>query len=219
MKRAVLLDVDGTLVDSNDLHADAWRLALEAFGFQVPFERIRPLIGMGGDKLLPILTGLPPDSALGTELKQQRRRVFREEYAPEARALPGARALIEKLLDAGHRPIIATSAERDELELLLTRANLSDLLPTRITADDADRSKPDPDIVEAALSMSGVSAGEALMIGDTPYDLRAAVRVHVGFVGVRSGGYDDHALRGALAIYTDAQELCERFGESPFRRD
>jgi HAD superfamily hydrolase (TIGR01509 family) len=216
--RAVLLDVDGTLLDSNDLHAEAWRVTLERAGFEVPFARVRELIGMGGDKLLPALTGLRDDSARGRELTQERQTLFLSELAPRARALPGARALVERILDAGQQPVVATSANAAELAVLLRRANVDDLLRQTTTSDDAERSKPDPDIVRAALDLAGVRPAEAVMVGDTPYDLKAAARAGVGFVGVRSGGYDDHALRGALALYQDAAELCARYEESPLHR-
>ena len=111
--------------------------------------------------------------------------------------------------------MVATSASERELEGLLSRANLSDLLSVRTSSDQASRSKPDPDIVHAALAKARVAAREALMLGDTPYDLKAAARAGVGFVGVRSGGYDDAALRGALAVYRDPAELCAAFDESP----
>jgi HAD superfamily hydrolase (TIGR01509 family) len=217
MIRTVLLDVDGTLVDSNDLHAEAWQAALAEFGVQVPFERVRPLIGMGSDKLLPALTGVTPSSAQGAEMVSVRTRLFMEAYLPKVRALPGARRFVERLFDAGHRPVVASSANAAELAGLLARANLTDLLHTATTSDDADRSKPDPDIVHAALTRAGALPTESLMVGDTPYDLIAAARAHVPFIGVRSGGYDDHALRGALAVYRDVAELSEQFAQSAFR--
>jgi len=215
MRKAILLDIDGTLVDSNDLHAEAWVHALKDFGFDVPFSRVRPLIGMGGDKVLPELTGLEKESPKGKELSDHRQTLFLSQYVDRVQALPGARGLVERILDAGHQPVVATSANARELERLLQRGNLTDLLTMRTTSDDAEQSKPEPDIVRAALALAGVSPREALMVGDTPYDLQAAARAHVGFVGLRSGGYDDHTLRGALAIYAHPAELCAHFNESP----
>lgn len=215
MIRAVLLDVDGTLVDSNDLHAEAWRVALANAGIEVPFARVRTLIGMGGDKLLPTLTGYSEESKEGRALSDARKELFLRTYAPRVKALPGARALVERIFAAGQLPVVATSANGAELAVLLARANLSDLLKMTTSADDAESSKPDPDIVRAALALARVRPEQAVMVGDTPYDLKAAARASVAFVGVRSGGYDDHALRGARAVYRDAAELAEDYANSP----
>lgn len=215
MKRVVLLDIDGTLVDSNDLHAESWRVALAEHGFVVSFDRLRGMIGMGSDKLLPKVIGLSPDDPRGAQIVETRSELFLREYVQKVRAFPGARALVERIIDRGHRPVVATSANERELEALLSRANLSDLLLLRTSSDHAKRSKPDPDIVQAALDKAHAAPREAVMVGDTPYDLKAAARAGVGFVGVRSGGYEHAALRGALAVYRDAAELHELFDESP----
>ncbi|MDB4972989.1 MAG: hydrolase, haloacid dehalogenase-like family [Myxococcaceae bacterium] len=218
MKRAVLLDIDGTLVDSNQLHAEAWHAVLSQHGFDVSIDKLRSMIGMGGDKVLPAVTGFADDDPLGKQITAARSELFMREFLPRVRALPGARALVERILDRGHRPVVASSANSRELDGLLARANLSDLLPLRTGSDDAESSKPDPDIVRAALRKARVTPQEAVMIGDTPYDLKAAARANVGFIGVRSGGYDDHALRGALAVYQDAAALHAAFDDSPIAR-
>jgi len=218
MKRVVLLDIDGTLVDSNALHAEAWHEALAHFGFEVGLQKLRDMIGMGGDKVLPAAVGLHEGDALFEKISAMRSDSFLRSYLPRVRALPGARALVERILDRGHRPVVASSAKARELEGLLSRANLLDLLPMRTGADDAASSKPDPDIVRAALIQAGAAPTEAVMVGDTPYDLKAAARARVGFIGVRSGGYDDNGLRGALAVYEDARALCDSFDESPIAR-
>lgn len=215
MIRAVLLDVDGTLVDSNDLHAQSWQAVLEDHGYATSFAQVRALIGMGGDKLVHALTGLPAHDPLAQRMVAERQARFLSDYAPHVRALPGARALVERILAAGQRLIVASSANHRELSALLARANLQRLLPDATSADDAAQSKPAPDIVQAALARLRVRASEAALIGDTPYDLKAALRAGVAFVGVRSGGYDDHALRGARAVYRDAQELADRYESSP----
>ena len=215
MTLTVLLDIDGTLVDSNDLHAASWHETLAAFDIHVPLEKVRGLIGKGSDKLLPELSGHTPDSPKGEALVAHRKSLFMREYIPRVRAFPEARAFVARLIEAGHRPVVATSAGSDELSALLARANLADLLSMTTTSDDANRSKPDPDIVHAALSLARAQPREAIFIGDTPYDLLAATRAGVRFIGVRSGGYDAHALRGALAVYRDVAELVEKFDESP----
>jgi HAD superfamily hydrolase (TIGR01509 family) len=170
---------------------------------------------MGGDKLLPTLTGISAESSEGKALSEARTELFLRTYAPRAKALPGARALVERILAAGQLPVVATSANAAELATLLARANVADLLKLSTTSDDAESSKPDPDIVHAALALARVRPEQAVMVGDTPYDLKAAARASVAFVGLRSGGYDDHALRGARAVYRDAAELAADYASSP----
>ena len=215
MLLTVLLDIDGTLVDSNHLHAASWHETLATFDIHVPLEKVRGLIGMGSDKLLAKLSGHTPDTPQGEAMVAHRKSLFMRDYVPQVRAFPEARTFVARLIDAGHRPVVATSAGADELSAILARASLTDLLTVTTTSDDAERSKPDPDIVHAALDRARAAPREAIFIGDTPYDLAAAARAGVRFLGVRSGGYDDHALRGALAVYRDVAELVEKFDESP----
>ena len=206
--RTVLLDIDGTLIDSNDAHARAWADSLRAHGYIVPFEEVRPLIGMGGDKLVPALTGLAPDSGEAKRLSETRSELFLKRELPTLRPTKGARALLEHLTSLGLELVVATSAESSEVQALLEQAGVADLIPLASSADDADRSKPDPDIVKAALRMSGSQAAYSVMVGDTPYDVEAAGRAQVPAIALRCGGWwDDDALRGATAIYDDPAEL------------
>jgi phosphoglycolate phosphatase-like HAD superfamily hydrolase len=214
--RTVLLDIDGTLLDSNDAHARAWVAALAAHGYVVPFERVRPLIGMGGDKLTPELTGLDPDSLEAERLGAAHGEIFRARELPTLRATPGARALLEHLKERGLELAVATSAKDDAVTALLEQAGVADLIHAASSADDAGRSKPDPDIVLAALHSVHRSAWQAVMIGDTPYDVAAATRARVPIIAVRCGGWwDDAALDGALAIYDDPADLLAHVAESP----
>jgi phosphoglycolate phosphatase-like HAD superfamily hydrolase len=214
--RTILLDIDGTLIDSNDAHARAWVDALRAHGYAVPFEQVRPLIGMGGDKLLPELTGLDPDSGEAKRIGQTRSELFLERELPTLRATPGARALLEHMLARELELVVATSAKSDEVRALLEQAGVSDLIRLASSADDAERSKPDPDIVQAALRLSGSQAAHSAMLGDTPYDVEAAVRARVPAIALRCGGWrDDEALAGAAAIYDDPADLLAHFDESP----
>src|SRR6476661_8516184 len=177
--RTVLLDIDGTLIDSNDAHARAWVDALRTHGYVVPFEEVRPLIGMGGDKLLPRLTGLDPDSGEAKRVGETRSKLFQERELPTLRTTKGVRAL-------------------------LVHAGVADLIPLASSSSDADRSKPDPDIVQAALRKSGSLAAQSVMVGDTPYDIEAAARAKVPSIALRCGGWwGDAALSGATAIYDD----------------
>ena len=218
MTRAVLLDVDGTLVDSNTAHARAWADTLAESGMSIPVERVRRLIGKGGDKLLPELTGIDVESRRGEELVARRTEIFESRYLPTLRALPGARELLQRLRDEDIALVVATSAGTDELEGILEVAGLDDLLPKRTSSDDAERSKPDPDIVAAALKKSGARARDAIMLGDTPYDVEAAGRAGVGIIGLRSGGWDDAALAGALACYDHPAALLAAIDDSPLAR-
>jgi phosphoglycolate phosphatase-like HAD superfamily hydrolase len=215
----VLLDVDGTLIDSNDAHARAWVDALRAHGYVVPFEQVRPLIGMGGDKLLPELTGLDPESGEAERIGATRSGLFLERELPALRGTRGARALLERLLERGLELVVATSAKSDEVRALLEQAGVADLIELASSADDAERSKPDPDIVQAALRLSRSQAAHSAMLGDTPYDVEAAARARVPSIALRCGGWwDDAALARAAAIYDDPADLLAHFDESVLGR-
>jgi HAD superfamily hydrolase (TIGR01509 family) len=218
MYRVVIFDVDGTLVDSNDAHARAWSEAMEEHGLEVPVDRIRPLIGMGSDKLLPRLTNIEIASREGERLSNSRARIFRERYLPLLKPTRGAARLLEKLHRGGLQLVVASSASADELDGLLRMAEATTWIRSTTSSNDAERSKPDPDIVRAALDGSGCRASEAVMIGDTPYDVEAAARAGIGTIALRSGGWSDAALVNALAVYDDPQDLLDHFEESPLRQ-
>jgi HAD superfamily hydrolase (TIGR01509 family) len=216
MFRAVIFDVDGTLVDSNDAHARAWAEAMAENGWPIPVERIRPLIGMGGDKLLPQLTGIEVESPEGKAMSTRRGEIFRARYLPVLKPTRGAESLLERLHDAGMQLVVASSAVADELEDLLRVAGATQWIKTTTSSDDAERSKPDPDIVQAALDTTNHRADAVVMIGDTPYDVTAAARAGIGTIALRSGGWTDSALAGALAVYQDPQDLLDHYNDSPF---
>ena len=218
MIRAVLLDVDGTLVDSNDAHAQAWVNAFAECGRTAQFERVRPLIGKGGDKLMPEVIGVDSDSPEGKRIDERRTEIFRERYLPKLEPFPRVAELLARFRSDGFRLVVATSAKKEEMDALLEICGGSKLVHARTSSDDAEQSKPDGDIVEAALSRSGAAAHQALMLGDTPYDVEAARRVGVRTVALRSGGWDDTALAEAVAIYADASDLLDRYADSPFKR-
>ncbi len=214
--RAILFDVDGTLVDSNDAHARAWVDAFTAFGVSVSYDHVRRSIGMGGDKLMPLVSGIEEDSELGEKIAGSRADIFKSKYLPGIRALPGTRALLERFVASGLALAVASSAKKDELTPLLERAGVLDLIKKRTSSDDAEESKPDPDIVAAALQQLGVPAREAVMIGDTPYDVAAAKRAGIEIVGVESGGWSSEALAGALAVYRDPADILARYEATAF---
>jgi len=216
--RAVLLDVDGTLIDSNDAHAAAWSDACGQLGYDLPRAFFRPLIGMGGDQILrKIEPNLSPEADPGRAIVERRAKLFLQRYLPLLAATPGARALTQRLKDDRLSRVVASSAKSDELDALLAVVGIADLIDLKTTSDDADRSKPAPDIIQAALEKAGISAHEAIMLGDTPYDIRSAERAGVSTVALRCGGWDASSLTGAIAIYEDPADLLARFDTSPFR--
>jgi HAD superfamily hydrolase (TIGR01549 family) len=215
----VVLDVDGTLVLSNDAHANAWVHAFDDYGYEVSFEQIRPLIGMGGDKIIPQLApGLCSEEGVGEQISDRRKALILDKYRDRLSPTRGARDLVQKMQREGLRLIIASSATKQEMKLLLEVAQVNDLLPDYVTSDDAKASKPSPDLVEAALRKANLSPKQTVMLGDTPYDVESAARVGVGVIALRSGGFNDEALKGAIAIYNDPADLLEHYDRSPLDR-
>lgn len=214
----VILDVDGTLVDSNDAHARAWVEAFAEDGITVPFEDVRRAIGMGGDKLMPAVSDIEEDSDRGRRIGNRRGEIFRSRYLPEIRAFAGTRELIEKFKEDGFALVVASSAKADELQPLLERAGVADLIGPTTSSDDAERSKPDPDIVRAALRKAGADPQRTLMLGDTPYDVEAAGRANIPVVALECGGWRRDALEGAAAVFANAPDLLIRYEDSPFAR-
>jgi len=215
----VIFDVDGTRVDSNDVHAQSWVDTFAECGYDVPFEALRRLIGMGADKLLPKTIGIRHDSDEGKKLTKRRSEIFREKYLPHLRPLKDSRALVLRVRSDGLKPIVATSAKEEELKGLLKAAEVADLMDEKATASDAERSKPDPDIIEAAIEESGISPRNLVMIGDTPYDIEAATKANVRAIGFRSGGWTDEGLKGATEIYDGPADLLARYDSSLLARE
>lgn len=214
--RAVLLDLDGTLVDSNDAHAQAWVDVLAEFSHRVEFERVKPLIGMGGDKLLPEVTGISEESEEGGRITKRRKTILMERYMPRLKAFPDAENLIRRMHEQGLRLVVATSANTAEMKELVRIAGIGRYLHEATSSSEANNSKPDPDIISAALAKAGCTPNEAIMLGDTPYDVTAASRAGVRTVALRCGGTPDAKLKGAIAIFDDPHDLLTRYAESPF---
>jgi HAD superfamily hydrolase (TIGR01509 family) len=214
--RGVLLDVDGTLLDSNGAHAAAWAEVFAEFGYNISSDHVRPLVGMGGDKLVPILTGYDHESREGKRLTERKKAVFDEKYLPHLQPTPGARRLLAHMLSEGLTLVIATSAGDDEMRALLDRAGVADLVHEATSSGDVESSKPDPDVIGAALKRGRLTADEAVMIGDTPYDIAAAAKAGLPTIALRCGGWwDDLALGGAVAIYNHPADLLAQYDESP----
>lgn len=218
--QTVVFDVDGTLIDSNDAHARAYVDALRAHGLTADPAHVRRLIGMGGDKVLPEIAGVAEESALGQSIARRKKEVF-EALLADLQPTTGAREFVAYLREAGVALVIATSAGGDELDALLERAGVADLFPVRTSKDDASSSKPDPDIVAAALARVDTVRRTAVMIGDTPYDIEAARRAGIETIALRCGGFwTDDAFRDALAVFDDPAALLEqwRHGQIPLSR-
>jgi HAD superfamily hydrolase (TIGR01549 family) len=211
----VILDVDGTLVQSNDAHAYAWVEAFAAYGYRTSFEQIRPLIGMGGDQIIPrLVPGLKAEEGTGKQISEHRKQLILNKFGPQLTATEGARELVHKLQEEGLHLIIASSATEAELDILLKVAQVDNLLLEYTTSSDVDESKPEPDIVQAALEKANLRADSTIMIGDTPYDIESAARSGVGVIAFRSGGFSDEQLSGALEIYDHPADLLERYRKS-----
>ena len=214
---AVLFDVDGTLVDSNDLHASAWQEAFRHFGLVVGYDAIRGQIGKGGDNLIPAL--LPADvvERLQEEIEEFRSDLFARDYLGKVRPFPGAADLLRRLADEGVTLVLASSAKEAEVDHHIERLGCRDLLTAVTSADDVEHSKPCPDIFAAAWEKSGAKAGAkngervTVVVGDTPYDIEAASRIGLPAIAVRCGGFEDEDLARAAAIFDDPTHLHRAF--------
>ena len=205
--RTVLCDVDGTLIDSNGAHADAWTQALNEHRIEVDVKDVRRLIGMGGDKLLPAIAHVEESSPLGVTLATRKKELFAAAL-PSLRPTNGARSLLEYLRDHDVDLVVATSAGDREMRAILQQAGLEDVFSAHTTKDDAAESKPDPDIVLAAMARADARRESTVMVGDTPYDIEAAHRAGVAAIALRCGGYwTDADLRGAINIYDNPAAL------------
>jgi HAD superfamily hydrolase (TIGR01509 family) len=213
--RGVILDIDGTLVNSNDAHANAWVRAFAEHGFAVPFQEVRRLIGMGGDKLLPTVVGIEEDSPKGKQISERRGDIFKKDYLPTVKALPGAEELLSRMHGAGLRLVVASSPKKDELKPLLALCGADKFIEDQTSSDDARHSKPDPDIVEKALTTLKLKPAQVVMLGDTPYDIEAAKRAGVAVIAFRSGGWSDAQLAGGIAVYQNPADLLHQYDISP----
>lgn len=220
MIEAVLCDIDGTLVESNWLHAAAWKDAFEVAGITVDLEDARRQIGKGGDELIPIFVPWWKRKAIEEPLMAYRQYIFRTDYLHQVRPFPHVRDLLLKMKEAGIRISIASSADRDQLKAYEKIADIGDLIEESSTADDAKRSKPHPDIFVATLKKLGLPSSKVLALGDTPYDAEAAGKAEIWTVGVTTGGWSEKELinAGCIEVYKDVADLFTNFDSSAFVR-
>ncbi len=219
--KAVIFDIDGTLVDSVDLHARAWQEAFAHFGKRFDYERVRYQIGKGGDQLIPVFLSEEEMDEFGEELEEYRGELFKREYLPRVKGFPAVRELFERVRREGLRVALASSAKGDELKAYKRIAGIEDLVEEETSSDDAERSKPHPDIFEAALGrLDGVGPSDAVVVGDTPYDAEAAGRAGLRTVGLLSGGFPEEDLRaaGCVRVYRDAADLLANYDSSPLKK-
>jgi HAD superfamily hydrolase (TIGR01509 family) len=216
--RAVIFDVDGTLVDTNDLHTASWVEAFRRFGHEVPYDTVRRQMGKGGDQLMPAV--LPRDvfERQGREIGEYRSDLFMREYLPRARAFPEVPALLRRVREAGQRVVLASSSSAEEVERYKEIAGIAGLADAETTKDDAEHSKPAPDIFRAALErIAPIPAEEAVAVGDSPFDAEGAAKVGLRAVGVLCGGFPEDAMwaAGFVALYRDPADLLANYDRSP----
>jgi len=219
--KAAIFDIDGTLIDSVDAHAEAWQKAFKEFGKEIKFYELRRQVGKGGDTFLPVFLTQKEIREFGKDVEEYRGEVFKKEFLPKIKPFPKVRELFLKIKKDGKRIALASSAKTDELEVYKKIADVGDLIEEQTSTDDAEKSKPYPDIFQAALDkLEGVKPGEALVIGDTCYDVEAAVAAKIKSVGVLTGGWTRTELlkTGALEVYKDAAEILKYYKDSPIAK-
>ena len=228
MIAAVIFDIDGTLVDTVDFHAQSWERTFQHFGHQIPYEQIRLQIGKGSDKLMPVFFSLEQlnesDDAqsptLGERMRDYRRELYKREYHSRIKAFPQVRELFLRIKADGKRIALASSATKDDLVTYKQIMNVEDLIDAATTTSEVKSSKPEPDIYAATLDKLGsIAANDVIVVGDTPYDAEAASKVNLRTIGVLSGGFSAENLRqaGCIAIYQNIAELLAHYDESPLK--
>ena len=210
--------MDGTLVDTNDLHTASWVEAFRRFGHEIPFETVRRQMGKGGDQLIPAV--LPRDVAerQGKEIGAYRGDLFMREYLLRAGTFPGVPALLRRVRAAGQRIVLASSSGAAEVERYKEIAGIDGLVDGETTKDDAERSKPSPDIFLAALErVAPIPPEDAMVVGGSPFDAQAAAKAGLRAVGLLCGGFPEDELRkaGFVALYRDPADLLADYEGSP----
>ncbi|HSI81232.1 MAG TPA: HAD family hydrolase [Solirubrobacterales bacterium] len=216
MGLAAILDIDGTLVDTNYHHALAWYRAFREHGVSPPAWRIHRHVGMGGDQLVGAVAGREVEESQGDSIREAEGRLYAE-MIDEVRPLEGARELIAELKERGHTVVLASSAKADEVDHYLDLLDARDLADAWTTSADVAATKPAPDLVGAALDKAGDLSG--VMVGDTTWDIQAAARAELKTVAVLTGGFGEGELRdaGAVDVFESVAALLERIDSTPLR--
>jgi HAD superfamily hydrolase (TIGR01549 family) len=221
MLQAVIFDVDGTLIDTVDFHAAAWQRAFEHYSKKIDYEKVRSQIGKGSDQLLPMFFSKEELDHFGKEMEEFRGELYKREYLPRVQVFPKVRELFARIKGDGKQIVLASSAVGDELEHYRKITGANEFIEGATSADDAEKSKPHPDIFQAALDqVNDVKVAAAIVIGDTPYDVEAANKIDLRTIAVLSGGFSEEDLRrtGAIAIYRDVAHLLAEYESSPLAR-
>ncbi len=214
MIEAFIFDIDGTLIDSNEFHAQAWKKAFAEFGYEFPIEKIRPQIGKGADTLLPDFLTANEIAKYGDKIADKRGEIFKDEFLALVKPFPQVRELFERIKKDGVKIALASSANADEVAEYKKIANIEDLVERETSADDAEKSKPEPDIFKAALKLLGnLAPKNVVVVGDTPYDAEAAKKAGIKSIGVLCGGFAEKDLRaaGCAEIYENPADLLENY--------
>ncbi len=217
MPTIAILDVDGTLVDTNYHHAIAWFRAFRRHGVTVPIWRIHRHIGMGGDQLIAAVAGEDVEERLGDDIRETESEAYKE-LIEEVQAMEGSRELIEELRERDNIVVLASSANDWEVEHYLDLLDAREIVDSWTTSADVEQTKPEPDLIKAALKKAGTE-GDAMLIGDTVWDVEAAKRAGVETLAVLTGGFSEQELRGAGArdVFTSVEELRKNLAETPLR--
>jgi HAD superfamily hydrolase (TIGR01509 family) len=221
MIEALLCDIDGTLVESNWLHAEAWQQAFAGMGIELEKEDVRRQIGKGGDELIPVYVPWWKRRQVEEPLKAYRKFIFEQDFLPRVKALPGARELLVTVKESGIRIALASSADKDELQAYKRLVGMEELVEKETSANDADRSKPHPDIFQATLERLKLPARKCMALGDTPYDAEAAGLAGLRTIGVTTGGWSRAELMdaGCVEAYESVAELLENLKQSALLRE
>ncbi len=217
--RAVLMDIDGTLLASADAQADSWLRVLQDFGYPVKYGQVRARVGMGQDRLLHELCGISEESPRARRMVEIRELLLRSRYLPKLEVSAHVREFLLRLSQEDREVMVATSASRSEAMALLGHAQLLTGFDHVVCREDAQQTKPAADVVRAALDRSGIRPENAIFIASSPYDLAAAHAAHVPSIALRSGGWPDSTMLDALETYDDLGQLLARFDSSPLAAD
>lgn len=216
MPQGIIFDIDGTLIDSVDAHATAWQQAFAHFGHRLGFPAIRRQIGKGGDQLMPVFLSPARLAEQGEAIDRLHTDIFRRDFLPRLRAFPGTRPLFLHLAAKAQRVALASSAKGEELATYKRIADIEDLVDAETSSDDAERSKPHPDIFAAALQRLDLTPADVVVIGDSPYDAQAAGTLGITTIGLLCGGFSAAVLReaGCAALHANPLDLLRHYDRS-----